>query len=141
MAIGGAEVMRTSRGIAGCAAVLGVLALSACDRGRDAKTAMTQPPPATIEAPPRPVTLNVPPPTAPTRPPPVHAELVPPPPAGGGPMVWQPGHWDYTGKTGNPWAWHHGHYEPPPQGETTWVPGRWSHVPNGSWIWLHGHWA
>jgi hypothetical protein len=55
--------------------------------------------------------------------------------------VWQPGHWDYTGRAGNPWAWHDGHYVPPPQGETTWVPGRWSHAPNGSWVWIDGYWA
>lgn len=56
-------------------------------------------------------------------------------------MVWQPGHWDYTGMANNPWAWHDGRYVPPPQGENTWVPGWWSHAPNGSWIWVHGHWA
>lgn len=132
--------MTVSRAIAGCAAMLIVLALSACDSGRDT-TKVVRRPPATVAAPRPPATVSVPPPTAPTQPPPVHAELVPPPPAGRGPVVWQPGHWDYTGKTGNPWAWHDGQYVPPPEGETTWVPGRWSHAPNGSWIWLHGHWA
>lgn len=132
--------MGPTRLIVSCAAVLGALALSACNGGPGTSTAMTRPPRPTAAAPP-PRAVEAPPPTSPTRPPQVHAELVPPPPLGSGPMVWQPGHWDYTGKAGKPWAFHRGHYVPPPRGETTWVPGWWSHVPNGSWIWVHGHWA
>jgi hypothetical protein len=148
MAIGSrAEVMTHLRRVAGCATALGVLALGACVIEPDATTAMIPPPPpATVEAPPAPIeapptSVEGPPPTAPAPPPSDNAELVPPPPPGAGPMVWQPGHWDYTGMTGNPWSWHDGHYVPPPPGETTWVPGQWSQAPNGSWIWLHGHWA
>jgi hypothetical protein len=105
MAIGGAEVMGTSRTVAGRVTMLGVLALSACATEAVTTTAMT---PATV-APPPPPSVAVRPPTAPIQPPPVHADLVPPPPAGDGPVVWQPGHWDYTGRASNPWAWHDGH--------------------------------
>lgn len=137
-----AGAMRPSRLVASCVAVLGVLSLIACTHnGLDTTRAAMRPPQGSIEgrAPPAPAGLPVP--TAPVRPPPVHAELVPLPPLGGGPVVWQPGHWDYTGAARNPWGWHHGHYARPPHGDTTWVPGWWSQEPNGSWIWLRGHWA
>jgi len=137
MATGITEGVCAPRGAAGRVAVLGVLALSACATQGHMTTAARQASPAT---PPTPAPVAVAPRTAPTRPPAVHAELVPPPP-GGGPVVWQPGHWDYTGDAGNRWAWHDGHYVPPPPGETTWVPGRWSHASNGSWVWIDGHWA
>lgn len=78
---------------------------------------------------------------APMPPPLPHAELVPPPPQGAGPVVWQPGHWEYTGMAGHEWSWQPGQYVPPPPGETTWIPGRWAQQPNGSWAWLGGHWA
>jgi len=78
---------------------------------------------------------------APGPPPAPHAELVPPPPQGSGLVVWQPGHWQYTGLPGNPWSWQPGQYVPPPSGETTWVPGRWSQQPSGGWSWVEGHWA
>ena len=78
---------------------------------------------------------------APGPPPPPHAELVPPPPQGAGPMVWQPGHWRFTGMAGNPWAWQPGQYMPPPPGETAWVPGQWARQPGGGWAWIEGHWA
>lgn len=139
MVIGKAEVMTNLRRAPGCAAVLAVLALSACVIEPDATTVMPPPPPATVEAPP--ATVEAPPVTAPTPPPTGHAELVPPPPPSAGPVVWQPGQWDYTGMVGSPWAWHGGHYVQPPPGETTWVPGQWSQAPNGSWVWIHGYWA
>jgi hypothetical protein len=126
--------------VARCAAVLAVLPFSACEIGPDGTTVLIPPlPPATVEAPS--ATIEAPPTTAPAEPPTAHAEMVPRPPSGAGPVVWQPGHWDYTGMAGDPWAWHDGHYVPPPPGETTWVPGRWSQAPNGSWIWIDGHWA
>ncbi len=78
---------------------------------------------------------------APNPPPPPHSELVPPPPQGMGPVVWQPGHWMYTGSPGNPWAWQPGQYVSTPSGMTTWVPGHWTQQPNGGWFWMEGHWA
>jgi hypothetical protein len=78
---------------------------------------------------------------APGPPPPPHAELVPPPTQGSGPVVWQPGHWQFTGAARNPWSWEAGQYVPPPPGETTWIPGRWMQQPTGGWSWTEGHWA
>ena len=60
---------------------------------------------------------------APMPPPPPASELVPPPPQGSGPVVWQPGHWAYTGVPGHPWSWVSGQYVTPPPGGTTWTPG------------------
>jgi hypothetical protein len=78
---------------------------------------------------------------APGPPPQPHAELVPPPPQGAGPVVWQPGHWLFTGVPGRAWSWQPGQYVPPPVGQTTWVPGHWAQQPNGQWAWMEGHWA
>ena len=78
---------------------------------------------------------------APGPPPPPHAELVPPPDPGMGPVVWQPGHWRYTGMPGNDWAWQSGGYVPPPPGQTTWIPGQWAMQPGGGWAWIEGHWT
>ena len=74
-------------------------------------------------------------------PPPPHSELVPPPPPGAGPVVWQPGHWLFTGAPGREWSWQPGQYVPPPMGQTTWVQGHWQQQPTGGWVWLEGHWA
>jgi WXXGXW repeat (2 copies) len=76
---------------------------------------------------------------SPAPPPPPHSELVPPPPQGTGPVVWQPGHWMYTGVAGSEWAWQPGQYRPPPIGQTTWVPGHWAQQPTGGWSWMEGH--
>jgi hypothetical protein len=78
---------------------------------------------------------------APMPPPPAHSELVPPPPPSGVPMVWQPGHWQYTGLAGNPWYWQDGKYVAVPPGANTWVPGVWQQQANGTWMWVSGHWA
>ena len=75
---------------------------------------------------------------APGPPPPPQAELVPPPSPGMGPVVWQPGHWRFSGNT---WVWQNGRYVPPPPGETTWVPGQWAQQTTGGWVWMEGHWA
>jgi hypothetical protein len=75
---------------------------------------------------------------SPSPPPPAQVEQVLPPPAGAGPVVWQPGHWQLSGSN---WVWQPGHYAPPPAGETTWVPGYWAQQPDGRWVWVNGHWA
>jgi hypothetical protein len=79
-------------------------------------------------------------PAAPMPPPPPMSELVPPPPASAVPTVWQPGHWRYTGVTGNPWSWRPGQYVTVPSGATAWVPGQWQQQGPG-WVWREGHWA
>jgi hypothetical protein len=78
---------------------------------------------------------------APNAPPPTRVETIPPPPPGAGPVVWQPGHWQYTGTPGRDWAWQPGQYVQPPYGQTTWIPGHWAQQPNGAWTWVEGHWA
>jgi len=78
---------------------------------------------------------------APGPPPPPHSELVPTTPALEAPVVWQPGHWHFRGKSGNPCSSQPGQYVPPPPGQTTWIPGRWMQQPTGSWSWVDGHWA
>src|SRR4051812_43810516 len=70
--------------------------------------------------------------------PPRRADFVPPPSPGMGPVVWQPGHWRYSGNT---WVWQPGQYTPPPPGQTTWIPGRWTQQSTGGWVWTEGHWA
>ena len=81
------------------ALVTALVGLSAC---------VNVPPPretqVIVQSPPQQVATVI----APGPPPPPHAELVPPPPQGAGPVVWQPGHWMFTGMTGNPWSWQPG---------------------------------
>jgi hypothetical protein len=79
-------------------------------------------------------------PSAPMPPPPPMSELVPPPPVSSTPMVWQPGHWRYTGISSNPWRWENGQYVSVPKGATAWVPGQWQQQGSG-WVWREGHWA
>lgn len=69
-------------------------------------------------------------------PPPVQAEAIPPPPVSEDPLVWQPGHWDWTGTayvwTGGRWIARAGH-------GTTWQDGYWANA-NGAWTWVPAHW-
>jgi hypothetical protein len=108
----------------------GLLALAACG---------DSPPPQTtqviVQSPP---TMIVP--SAPMPPPPPMSELVPPPPPSATPTVWQPGHWQYNGVTGNGWNWQGGKYVGVPPGATAWVPGQWQQQASG-WVWREGHWA
>ena len=87
----------------------------------------TAPPPTptqiVVQQPPSQVML------APGPPPPPNAELVPPPPQGAGPVVWQPGHWRYTGIAGAQWAWVQGQYMPPPPGMSILAPRPMDAVP------------
>lgn len=108
-----------------------VVSLVGCVREQPALTPTAQ---VIVRQPEQPVARLV----SPAPPPPPHSELAPPPPQGAGPVVWQPGHWTLGD---NGWMWHAGQYEPPPPGETTWVPGRWVQQSSGGWIWRQGHWA
>lgn len=117
-------------------AVPAALALSGCVTSTpsppQASTVVVQP------AQPQVATVTM---VAPTPPPPPESELVPPPPQVSGPVVWQPGHWAYTGAAGDPWSWVSGVYVSPPPGQATWIPGQWQQAPNGTWMWVTGHWA
>ena len=111
------------------APVLVALTLSACGS--------SPPPPETvIVRPSGSVTMAA---TVPLPPPPPRAEMVPPPPPSTSPILWQPGHWQYTSGS-NPWVWAEGRYAAMPPGSNTWVPGLWVQVTDG-WTWLGGHWA
>jgi hypothetical protein len=101
--------------------------------GCTADTASPVPQASTVIVAPVPpqVATVAPAPVAPMPPPP-QSELVPPPPPGSGPVVWQPGHWAYTGVLGNPWSWVSGDYVMPPPGGTTWIPGQWEETSSGT---------
>src|SRR5580692_10151358 len=94
------------------AALPALLAFTAC-------TPAPPPPPAQVIV----QTTTTPVPIiAPGPPPAAQVELVPPPPQGSGPVVWQPGHWQFSSANGGSWAWAAGHYLSAPPGETAWVP-------------------
>jgi hypothetical protein len=69
--------------------------------------------------------------------PPPQAEMIPKPPVSEQPLIWQPGHWDYTGAsyawTGGAWVLRAGH-------GTAWQDGYWTQV-NGAWSWVAPHWT
>jgi hypothetical protein len=109
------------------------LALAACGDSPQPTQVIVQQPPAQAAMP---VAM-----VSPAPPPPAQSELVPPPPQGAGNVVWQPGHWRYTGAAGNPWTWQPGLYVSVPPGQSVWTPGRWQQQPSGGWVWAEGHWA
>ena len=65
------------------------------------------------------------------------AETIPKPPVTGQPLIWQPGHWDWTGSsyewTGGAWVLRAGH-------GTSWQDGYWTRV-DGKWSWVGPHWT
>jgi len=72
--------------------------------------------------------------------PPVPALLPDPmtkPPVTGEPLVWQPGHWDWTGSG---YAWQQGQWVPAAGHGSLWMPGFWS-LNGGSWVWQPPHWT
>ena len=70
-------------------------------------------------------------PPAPAPPPMPLAETMPLPPVSAVPLVWQPGHWYWTGSS---YVW------PPGQFVTLWMPGFWDRTPSG-WVWGPAHWV
>jgi hypothetical protein len=80
-------------------------------------------------------------PAAPVNPyPPVPAplaETVPLPPVSAVPLVWQPGHWDWTGTS---YAWTRGEFLPAEGHSGKWMPGWWSSTGAG-WVWVPPHWV
>ena len=53
--------------------------------------------------------------------------------------VWVQGSWVYTGNASNPYEWVAGHWEIPPPGAHTWVPGGWQQSGTG-YTYVRGHW-
>jgi hypothetical protein len=72
---------------------------------------------------------------APYAPPPPRVET--PPPAPSAQMVWQPGHWFWSGTR---YDWLPGHYVESPSANAYWMPGYWQQGPNG-WVWIEGRWS
>lgn len=62
-------------------------------------------------------------------------ERIPPPPPGAR-MVWEPGHWRWTGAS---YAWIGGHYARPGRYSNRWVHGHWANR-GGRWVWVEPHW-
>jgi hypothetical protein len=63
------------------------------------------------------------------------AEVMPKPPVSDTQLVWQPGHWDWTGAT---YVWTGGKWVQNPGG-TSWMAGSWTLSPGGSCAWNPGH--
>jgi hypothetical protein len=64
-------------------------------------------------------------------------EEMPKPPVTAEPLIWQPGHWDWTG---DGYTWASGQYVPAQGHGNLWAPGWWSRTPTG-WVWLPPHWT
>lgn len=81
-----------------------------------------------------------PPPVAALPFPPVPApqiDIRPLPPVTKEHLIWQPGHYDWTGSA---YVWVSGRYIPRAMGASgNWQPGYWSNA-DGPWVWLPGHW-
>ena len=64
-------------------------------------------------------------------------EILPKPPVSHLPLLWQPGHWDWTG---NGYVWIPGEYVPRGSHTDLWMPGYWGATPEGGWAWQPAHW-
>ncbi len=64
------------------------------------------------------------------------AEAVPRPPVSPVPLIWQPGHWDWTGSS---YVWTPGQYVDAQGRNGTWEPGYWQKTDSG-WAWQPAHW-
>ena len=76
------------------------------------------------------------PPPPPPAPPPPQAETIPNPPVTDVPLVWQPGHWNWTGAA---YAWQPGVFVPRDGHSNMFMPGFWQQTPGG-WSWVPAHW-
>jgi hypothetical protein len=70
------------------------------------------------------------------QPPPGRSETIPKPPVSEQPLVWQPGHWDWTGGS---YAWRPGQWVLRAGHGTLWQDGYWARE-GGTWVWIPGHW-
>jgi hypothetical protein len=69
--------------------------------------------------------------------PPLIPEALPKPPVAAEQLMWQPGHWDWTGSG---YVWAQGQYVPAAGHGNLWMPGWWSPTPSG-WSWQPPHWT
>ncbi len=68
--------------------------------------------------------------------PPIRTEQVPAPPASRTVMIWQPGHWDWSGTY---YAWTPGEWVEREGHGTLWQDGYWQDSGTGS-VWVPAHW-
>ena len=68
--------------------------------------------------------------------PPLQAETIPNPPVTATPLLWQPGHWSWTGAG---YVWNPGRYVPRDGHGNLFMPGYWKQTPTG-YVWEHAHW-
>jgi hypothetical protein len=68
--------------------------------------------------------------------PPLQAETMPLPPVTATPLIWQPGHWDWTGAG---YAWQPGAYVPREGHSNRWMPAHWELI-GSTWVWEPAHW-
>lgn len=68
--------------------------------------------------------------------PPIRAEQVPVPPRSSVVLIWQPGHYDWTGSG---YAWVPGEWVDRAGHGTLWQDGYWQDTPQTS-AWIAGHW-
>jgi hypothetical protein len=69
--------------------------------------------------------------------PPPMAETIPNPPVSPVALLWQPGHWDWSG-TG--YVWQPGEYVPAAGHGALFQTGYWQPTPSG-WVWVKAHWT
>jgi hypothetical protein len=77
------------------------------------------------------VAANPYPPVPPPRP-----ETIPPPPVTGTLLLWQPGHWNWTG---DGYVWEPGEYVPRDGHSNLFMPGYWQQTAAGR-TWVAPHW-
>jgi hypothetical protein len=63
-------------------------------------------------------------------------EQMPNPPVTEVPLIWQPGHWNWTGAG---YVWQPGEYVPKAGHGGLWMAGYWAQTPSG-WAWQPPHW-
>jgi hypothetical protein len=68
--------------------------------------------------------------------PPPRPETIPNPPVSAAPLIWQPGHWNWTGAG---YAWEPGMYVPQGSHSNMFMPGYWQQTSAG-WTWQPAHW-
>jgi hypothetical protein len=65
------------------------------------------------------------------------AETIPKPPVSPTPLIWQPGHWDWTNSA---YVWIPGQYVSSAGHGNLWMAGFWEKTPSG-WVWHLAHWV
>jgi hypothetical protein len=68
--------------------------------------------------------------------PPPMAETIPKPPVTATPLIWQPGHWDWTASS---YVWTPGQYVAREGHSDMWMSGWWEKTSSG-WVWHPAHW-